>query len=171
MGSPVFYSMIVEKLLDRGLSSIDPVKITEIAKMLKKATNVQKGGYGFFAQMEKHLKNGCHQGQINFLELTKIVENILPGNIGSNAFHAELEKFLIVNYHEENVNDIVNLIKGLSLYHIKNQELNLLLFRTISQNDFSIKQLEILLWSLSRKHLAHHPDCKIKGIADFEPYQ
>jgi hypothetical protein len=60
MGSPVFYSMIVEKLLERGLNNIDPVKITEIAKMLKKATNVQKGGYGFFVQMEKHLKNGCH---------------------------------------------------------------------------------------------------------------
>jgi hypothetical protein len=63
------------------------------------------------------------------------------------------------------------LIKGLSLYHIKNQELNLLLFKTISQNEFSIKQMEILLWSLSRKHLAHHPDCKISVLTDFELYQ
>lgn len=120
MGSPVFYSVLVEKILDRGLDQIDPVKISEIAKVLKKATNVQKGGYGFFKEMEKTIKNGLHQGTISFLELTKIVENILPGNIGSNKWHDELEKFLIVNYTEENVNDLVNMIKGLSLYHIKN---------------------------------------------------
>ena len=134
LGSPVFYNVIVTKILERGLDSIDPVKITEIAKTLRKATNVQKGGYGFFSEMEKHIKNSLHQGKIDFLELTKIVENILPGNIGSNEFHAELETFLICNYHEENLNDIVNLITGLSLYHIKNEELNLLLFKTIAQN-------------------------------------
>lgn len=65
---------------------------------------------------------------------------------------------MIVNYTEENVNDIVNLIKGLSLYHIKNEELNQLLYHTIASHDFSIKQMEILLWSVSRKHMAHHPD-------------
>ena len=73
------------------------------------------------------------------MELTKVCENILPGNIGSNKWHDELEKFLIVNYTEDNVNDLVNLIKGLSLYHIKNPELSQLLYGTMANNDFSVK--------------------------------
>jgi hypothetical protein len=41
----------------------------------------------------------------------------------------------------------------------------------MATNDFSVKQMEILLWSVSRKHMAHHPDCKITQLSDFEPYQ
>lgn len=71
---------------------------------------------------------------------------------------------MIVNFSVENLNDFTNLVKGLSLYQIKNEELNLLLFKTISDkiDEFGIKQLEILLWSLSRKHLSHHIDNRRK---------
>ena len=41
----------------------------------------------------------------------------------------------------------------------------------MATHDFSIKQMEILLWSVSRKHMAHHPDCGISELSDFEPYQ
>lgn len=53
--------------------------------------------------MEKHLKNECHQGGVDFVELSKIAENLLASNIGSNEFHADLEKFLIVNFNDENL--------------------------------------------------------------------
>jgi len=137
---------------------MDPVRLAELARTLSRATNVQQGGYGLYMELEKHIKNELHQGRITFTDLCKVVENLLPANIGSNSFHNELEKFLIVNYTEENLQNIVYLIKGLNLYQIKNEELNALLFQTIDRNieNFSVRQLEILLWSLSRRHLAHH---------------
>ena len=40
MGSPVFYSIIVEKLLARGIEELSVSQICALAKSLKKATNV-----------------------------------------------------------------------------------------------------------------------------------
>ena len=65
-GSPAFYSIIVEKLIDRGIENIEVVEITKIARSLSKATNVQKGGYGFYKQMEKHIKTELHEGRVSF---------------------------------------------------------------------------------------------------------
>ena len=48
-GSPVFYSILVEKIMGRGLEKLDSVTLTEMAKTLSKATEVTKGGYGFYA--------------------------------------------------------------------------------------------------------------------------
>ena len=124
--------------------------------------------------MEKHLKKQCHQGEVNFVELCKIAENLLASNIGSNEFHLELEKFLIVNFTNENQQDVVDLIKGLSLYRVQLEELNHLLYGFINTNleRFSIKQLEVILWSLSRKHMAHHPEGRQKAkIDEMEDYQ
>jgi hypothetical protein len=163
LGSPELYSMLIEKIIQRDLSNIEPVKRTEIAKTLSKATNVSKGGFGFYLEMEKSLKSDLHQGRMDFSELCKSAENILSSNVGTNKFHDELEQFLVVNYDDQNVNEIVSLIKGLSLYQIKNEELNQLIFRSIFNNieNFSVKQLEILLWSFSRKQLAHDPNARI----------
>ena len=60
LGSPVFYSMFVEKMLHRGMDTLSPTQITSIAKYLSKATNTQNGGFGWYAAMEKHLKNELH---------------------------------------------------------------------------------------------------------------
>lgn len=70
MGSPVFYSMFVEKILYRGLETLTPTQITEIAKALSKATNLQNGGFGFYQAMEVHLKNQLHQGKVTFTDLS-----------------------------------------------------------------------------------------------------
>ena len=80
-----------EWIQNRGLEKCDPVMLSEIAKAFSKTTNCTNGGYGFYAALEKHVKTECHQGRINFLELTKIVENLFLANIGSNEFHQELE--------------------------------------------------------------------------------
>ena len=65
----------------------------------------------------------------------------MTSNIGSNEFHTELEQFLVVNYDDQNINEIVNLVKGLSLYQIKNEELSQQIFRSIFENidNFSVK--------------------------------
>ena len=114
--------------------------------------------------MEKHIKTELHSRGVTFIELCKIAEQLLGANVGSNEFHAEVELFLLHNFTDENVNNIINLIKGLSLYKIQNEDLNQLLFKTISENMelMSIRQLEMLLWSFSRKHLAHHPQARLK---------
>ena len=75
-----------------------------MAKAISKATNATNGGYGLFFAIEKHVKKLLHQGNISsFAELSKISENILTANICSNTFHDELEKFLIVNFTDENL--------------------------------------------------------------------
>jgi len=70
--------------------------------------------------------------------------------------------------------DIVNLIKGLSLYTIKVPEFNQLVFKFVEDHieEFSIKQLELLLWSFSRKHMAHNPKGRVNTkVADMLPYE
>lgn len=66
LGSPELYGMLIEKIIRRDVSEIDPVKRTELAKTLSKATNVTKGGFGFYKEMQKSLKNDLHQGMIDF---------------------------------------------------------------------------------------------------------
>lgn len=130
------------------------VKMAELAKTLRKATNIAQGAFGFFPAMEKQIHDDLHQGRFDggFVDLCKLAEHLLPANIGSNQFHHELEKFLIVNFTDTNIQDIVNLVKGLSTYRIKEKELNHLIYNTLIKHidNFSIKQLEILLWSESR---------------------
>jgi hypothetical protein len=124
--------------------------------------------------MEKHIKTELHSGGVTFIELCKIAEQLLGANVGSNEFHAEVELFLLHNFTDENVNNIINLIKGLSLYKIQNEDLNQLLFKTISENmdSMSIRQLEMLLWSFSRKHLAHHPQARLKTqLSQMQEYE
>ena len=58
--SPVVYSIIVAKILGRGLGEVDIVKLSEVAKTLSKATNMAHGAYGFYAEYEQHLKNQLH---------------------------------------------------------------------------------------------------------------
>jgi hypothetical protein len=173
MGSPAFFSIIVDKLLARGIEELNPVQICNLAKCLKKATNVQKAGFGFHTEMEKHFKTELHQGRINFAELANITATLLESNIGSNEFHLELEKFILANFSEENLMNVVNMIKGMSLYTIKSPELEDLLFKFVADNlgVFSIKQLESLLWSFSRGHLAHWQESEgVKSsIKDFKP--
>ena len=104
---------------------------------------MQKGGYGFFAAMEKHLKTELHQGRVTFKELEAILENILPANIGSNEFHTELEKFILHNFETNNLQNFTKLIKALSLYQFKLPELEKLIYEAIGEhiNDFTINQL------------------------------
>lgn len=102
-GTPVFYSNIVEKLISRGIENIPIEKIVEICKNLKRATNIQQGGYGFFEVTEKHIHNELHHGRIGFPELCTVAENIFASNIGSNEFQLEIENFLLKQYSADNL--------------------------------------------------------------------
>ena len=52
MGSPVFYSILIDKIVGRGLDQVDIVKLSEVAKTICKATNMAHGAYGFYAEYE-----------------------------------------------------------------------------------------------------------------------
>lgn len=115
-GSPVFYSILAERIIQRGFDGRDPVALSDLCRSVSRATNVQKGGYGLYSEIEKHIKTELHQGRVTWTALCKVVENLLPPNIGSNEFQLELERFLIANYNDDNLQHIVSLVKGLSLY-------------------------------------------------------
>jgi hypothetical protein len=86
-GTAPLYSDIVEKLMLRGLDKMSYERIVEVAKSLSKATNVHKGGYGWYEAMEKHIHMALHENKLtDFAELSKIAENMLSNNIGSTAF-------------------------------------------------------------------------------------
>jgi hypothetical protein len=56
MGSPEFYSILIQKIIDRGLDKFENLqKISELANTLSKATNVHSGGYGYYNAIEKHI--------------------------------------------------------------------------------------------------------------------
>ena len=56
------------------------------------------------------------------------------------------------NYNAENLQLITDLMKGLSTYKIKNMDLEQKLFQTLHlhKEEFTLKQLETLVWALSR---------------------
>ena len=102
--------------------------------------------------MEKHIHAELHQNKLQFNELCAVAENVLSNNIGSTEFQVEIEKFLLEKYTPENLQVITDLWKGLSSYKIKTAELEQKLFQTLHlhREDFTIKQLETLIWALSR---------------------
>jgi hypothetical protein len=46
--------------------------IVEVAKNLKRATNVHAGGFGFYEAMEKHIHAELHQNKLSFGELCAV---------------------------------------------------------------------------------------------------
>lgn len=52
-----------------------------------------------------------------------MASDVLSANICSNDFQLELEIFLEANFNDDNASAVVNLIKGLSSYRFKSQEL------------------------------------------------
>lgn len=68
-GTPIFYSHVTEKIIKRGLENVDIVKLSEIAKNLSKATNVHKAGFGFYQELEKHIKKELNEGRVDFQQL------------------------------------------------------------------------------------------------------
>lgn len=96
-GSALIYQTISEKIQARGLDEFEkPSQITAIAKTLSKATNVQAGGFGFYAEMEKHIKQCLHgkkfpqhildSDEKSFDELCKLSSDIFQANVCTNAF-------------------------------------------------------------------------------------
>lgn len=81
-----------------------------------------------------------------------MAENVLSNNIGSTEFQVEIEKFLLEKYTPDNLQTITDLWKGLSTYKIRTPELEQKLFQTLHlhREDFTIKQLETLVWALSK---------------------
>lgn len=172
-GSAVLYGYFVEKLVGRGIENLSIQNMVEIAKHLSKATNVHKAGYGYYEKMEKHIHQEINEGRVGFTELCQISENILPANIGSNEFHLELERFLIEKYNTDNLQIIADLVKGISLYKVKNPELDLMIYKTIALNlnEFTVKQLESLIWSMSRNHKSNFESKHNIKFNDLPDYQ
>ena len=65
MGSPEFYSILINKILDRDLSTeyTSAAKLTDLVRALNKATNVHKGAFGLNVAAEKKILNDLHQGR------------------------------------------------------------------------------------------------------------
>lgn len=88
----------------RGLDKLSLERIIDIAKNLKKATNVHQAGYGFYEAMEKHIHRQLHENKhTDFESLSKIAESILSNNIGSSQFQEEIETFLLRDFNTENL--------------------------------------------------------------------
>jgi len=113
------------------------LQIAKVCKSLKRATNLPTGAT-FFHLVEKHLNNEIHQGRLgassgqeaighesttSFGDLCKISELLFQANVGTNEFQGTLEKFIVEKFDASNLQDVVNLLKGLVGYHLKNEEL------------------------------------------------
>jgi hypothetical protein len=61
-------------------------RIVEVAKNLKRATNVQAAGFGFYEALEKYIHTEIHENKLSFADLCAVAENVLANNIGSNEF-------------------------------------------------------------------------------------
>ena len=58
-GSPVFYAHMMELVEHRGFDKLPPQELADMAKDLKRATNLPKGAQ-FFHKVESYLKNEIH---------------------------------------------------------------------------------------------------------------
>ena len=81
-----------------------------------------------------------------------MVENLLAQNLGTNKFQQELETFILKKFTTNNLQDFTDLMKGLSVYLIKTPELEEIIYQTLDKHveEFTLKQLESLIWSMSR---------------------
>jgi len=50
--------------LKRGLDQISIERAVDIARHLKKATNVAAAAFGYFEALEKHIHTELHQGRV-----------------------------------------------------------------------------------------------------------
>jgi len=94
-GIPTLYEHLVTHLKDR-IEEMGPERVSRAGYYLSRATNVHAGGYGFYIEMEKHIKRSLHEGKVTAADLAKIVENLLPQNLGSKEFQKDLEDFILL---------------------------------------------------------------------------
>lgn len=105
--------------------------------------------------MEKHIRTEIAQGRLkDFGDLSAFSEIIFSANVGSNAFQRSLELKLIDGLeNEQNMEKVTILMKGLSGYYLKESKLEKKLCEIIISHseEFTLKQLETLIWSLSKR--------------------
>ena len=103
--------------------------------------------------------------ELTFIELSKVASDILSANICSNDFQLELEIFLEANFNDENISSVVNLLKGLSSYKFKSQEFEQLLAKFLLEraDQMSVRQIETVMWSLSRE-LTDKRDTEVRQL-------
>lgn len=170
MGSPVFYKHIQEVILYRKFADMPPQMIAEMCNDFQKATNLPRGSQStFFTEVEKHIRTEMAQGRFtNFPDICRFAETIFSVNFGSNEFQKLIEQKLIEGLNQNpSLQDLTLLMKGLSNYYMKEAYLEDLICQIIVEqaDTFSVSQLEMLMWSVSKRinDKCHYPEKMMKA--------
>ena len=84
-GGPDFYSYVSEKLQKR-IGEIRATTLAELCEYFRRASNSAKGGFGFFAAVEKELRVRMNSRELSFSDASKVAESLFTANVGSNEF-------------------------------------------------------------------------------------
>ena len=104
--------------------------------------------------VEKQVKLEMDNNRLTFSEGTRVVENLFKHNIGSTEFQSQIEKYLADKIEHERIPELLNIARAIydPKYIIKYEKLNedLCTALTLAMEDLSIRQLELLFWSVTR---------------------
>jgi hypothetical protein len=131
-----------------------PLELAGVCKDFARATNLPQGSMKFYSQVEKHIRTEMAQGRLtDYDEICQFSETIFSANVCSNEFQRQLELRLVAGLDDANLQQVTLLLKGLSDYYLKETALEELLCQFVikNQSEFTTKQLETLLWALSKR--------------------
>lgn len=90
--------------------------------------------------------------------LYRIASTAFESNIGTNAFQEFLESKLVEQIDSENLQNLTVLLKSTVDYKIKTESFENMLYKTTLERagDFTVKQIEIVVWALSKRMQSTH---------------
>ena len=132
----------------------------QACKDFKRATNLPKGAE-FFHAAEKYLSDTVQQGKLppetRSRDLNQIAQMIFESNVGSNQFQEMLERQLVGNGAQENLQEHTLLLKSVVDYRIKTVQFEEMLYSTTLENidALTVKQLETVIWAMAKRLASH----------------
>lgn len=154
-GTTAVYSKIA-KIINKLYTEISPIKLAEYSFYFSKATESIQGGFGVYQHAEKSITDNIRY--FTFEELVKTAEYLFPQNIGTNEFHALIEKRMFELYPSEIIpSTLVSLCKSTAYHKFQNAKLVLQFDKDVIRyfDDFSNSQLETIIWSYIRNRRAN----------------
>lgn len=89
--------------------------------------------------------------------MDQIAQMIFESNVGSNQFQEMLERQLVGNGAQENLQEHTLLLKSVVDYRIKTVQFEEMLYSTTLENidALTVKQLETVIWAMAKRLAAH----------------
>jgi len=124
-GSTPFLKIFGRRFM-RYKDVIDSSRLARFVCELNSHPQTIKGNFGFLLEVEEKIKNEIERKEIKFVDLISIAGYLFKDNLGSNDIQHLIELSILEKFEnkiEIEISQIIKLVKAISDYYIKNEEL------------------------------------------------